>query len=304
MVLICLTGLSVGLPIAWISLAKFLVFLTALAYLLLRQTSRIEHSTPLRGWTGPAILTIVSAFALSLLWTDSSQDVALLAFAKHGRVLEILLLVVLIRTERDARAGITAFAAGQTFLLVSSWLLAAGLAVPWATSHMGTDLGRYVVFSTYLDQSIIFATSAAVMWHLRAEQFWPRWLSVLFALAALTNTTLLLGGRTGLVVALTVIALAVMWWMPRRLQLAAFLATPVLALAILYAGSNHVRERLSEIVQGSQGYATQSLANIRESSSGWRLLGTGLAPRPSRRSPRQAVAGPGRHGLCWWPTER
>lgn len=292
--LICLTGVSVGLPIAWISLAKFLVFLGALAYLVLnhgrkKSTSDLKHIR-----TTPAIFAIVLVFAVSLLWTSSDQEVALLAFSKHARILEILLLLVLTQTALEARIALKAFVAAQTFLLSSSWLMAAGVPIPWATSHMDGDVGRYVVFSTYLDQSIIFATSAAIVWHLRSEQLWPRWFSGVFALAALINVTFLLGGRTGFVVALTLVSLAVMWWMPKRWRLISLLVTPLVALALLYSGSAHVKARLGEIIQGSQAYANKSIGNIKESSSGWRLNAWHRSIQAIQERPLQG------HGVGSW----
>ena len=70
---------------------------------------------------------------------------------------------------------------------------------------------KYVVFSTYLDQSIMFAAAAAVFWHLRHEGLWPRWAGICAMLLALTNVLLLLEGRTGYLVALTTLSLGLMW---------------------------------------------------------------------------------------------
>ena len=249
---------------AWISLAKMLLFVFGLVYLIAAHFNKRVDSAFEKLWSPRIILGILCVFSLSLLWSVADREIALLALVKHSKLLEILLLISLIRSAHEARLAMTAFAAGQTLLLLSSWLMAVGVPIPWATSSGF----KYVVFSTYLDQSIIFATTAAVFWHLRSDHLWPRWLAALLAAAALINALLLLEGRTGYAVALTVLSLAVMWAMPKRLRLATLMATPIIVIFGLYLGSAQVQDRLSKVVHESQNYANQGGS---EGSSGWRL---------------------------------
>jgi O-antigen ligase len=252
---------------AWISLAKVLMFVSGLAYLIAGHFKNRSDAAFEKLWTPRLVLLILIAFALSLLWTVVDLEFALLAFVKHGKLMEILLLLSLIRTTREARIGITAFATGQVFLLLSSWLLVLGVPVPWSVDSIDT-VGKFAVFSTYLDQSIMFATVAAVFWHLRSEQLWPRLMGGLLAVVTLITTLLLLEGRSGYVVALAMVSLAAMWAMPKRWRLATLVVTPIIVLFGLYIGSSHVQERVSKILRESQTYARQG-ENI--SSSGWRL---------------------------------
>jgi len=255
LILIGLVAITASLPMAWISLAKVLLFVSSGVYLIAGHYNKRADTAFDRLWTAPVVLAILIAFSLSLLWTDASLETGLLAFVKHGKLLEILLLVSLIRTVHEARIGMTAFAIGQIFLLLSSWLLVMGIPLPWVTAHgMGSE---YVVFSSYLDQSIIFATTAAIFWHLRSDHLWRRWLGGLLAAAALINVLLLLEARTGYAVALTILSLSVMWAMPKRLRFAALISTPILVLFALYLGSPQVHDRLSKIIHESQTYATQ-----------------------------------------------
>jgi O-antigen ligase len=147
---------------------------------------------------------------------------------------------------------------------VSSWLLAAGLAVPWVTD----PIGDYVVFSSYLDQSIMLATTAAVVWQLRNDGLWPAWLAGVLSVAALADTLLLLDGRSGYAVAITMLTLAAVWAMPKRFRLATLIATPILVLGGLYIGSGHIQNRVALIIQESRAY-TQRVET--DTSSGWRL---------------------------------
>lgn len=266
LILVCLAAVSVSLPMAWISLAKVLLFVFGLMYLIGNQVKK--RSAPVfdeQLWTPRVILAILLAFSLSLFWTDVDTEFAWLTLVKHGKLLEVLLLISLIRTAREARIGVTAFAAGQAFVLLNSWLLAAGVPIPWVSN----PAAQYVVFAeSYLDQSIMFAASAAVFWQLRADRLWPRWLASLFAVAALLNVFLLLQGRTGYVVAMVVLSLAAMWAMPRRWRLPILIITPLLVLSGAYFGSHQAQQGLSRIITESQSYAKQPEIG---SSSGWRL---------------------------------
>ncbi len=273
LVLVCLVALSASLPMAWISIAKILLFIFSLWHLLAGLV-RNDSGPDLENLViSRIVLAILLAFSLSLMWTDADQKIALVSIVKHGKLLEILLLVSLIRTAQEARIGVMAFVIGQTFLLAGSWLLASGIHMPWVTAHgLGSE---YVVFSSYLDQSIIFATTAAIVWHLRSEHLWRPWLGGLLAAAALINVLLLLEARTGYAVALTVLSLSVMWAMPRRLRFTALITTPVLVLFVLSVGSSQVHDRLSKMIHESQIYAIQGEIEdssiTGENSSGIRL---------------------------------
>jgi O-antigen ligase len=264
LVVACLVAVSVSLPMAPISIAKLLLFVFALGYLRLAYW-RGETERSFAGlWTAPAILAICAAFTLSLLWTSASLTDALTILIKHLKLLEILLLAVLIRSARDTRLAITAFALGQAVYIASAWMLIMGLPLPWG------KLGErpYAVFSSYLDQSIIFASSAAVIWHLHALLRWPRWLAGVIAVAAFSVVLLFLEGRTGYLVALSMIALMILWMVPKKWRMAALLVVPTALLAGLFLGSATFHDRVSKVLGESQAYAQS--AQI-ETSSGWRL---------------------------------
>lgn len=264
--LVCLAALSVSLPMAWISLAKVLVFVTALVVLLGHVAGRRTDPQIRQLWTPWALAVLLLFSACSLWWTGADLASALESFIKHAKLLEVVLLVSLIRSVAEARMAITFFACGQAFVLLSSWLMFIGIAVPW---HANAPT-PYVVFSTYLDQSIMFATTASVFWYLRSDKLWPRWLGIVLAALALANTLLLLEGRSGYAVALTALALAAMWTMPPRLRLATLVITPVVLLLGLSLGSAQVQERVTKILRESQEYASGQTVQM-ESSSGWRL---------------------------------
>lgn len=264
LVVACLVAVSVSLPMAPISIAKLLLFVFALGYLGLTYW-RGEVDRSFAGlWTAPAVLLVCLTFSLSLLWTNASLADALIILIKHLKLLEILLLAVLIRSTRDARLAITAFALGQAVYIASAWLLVAGLPLPWG------KLGErpYAVFSSYLDQSIIFASSAAVIWHLHAELRWPRWLAGVIAAAAFSVVLLFLEGRTGYLVALSMIALMILWSVPKKWRLVALLVIPTAMMGGLFLGSSTFHGRVAKVLGEGQAYAEKSEI---ETSSGWRL---------------------------------
>jgi O-antigen ligase len=285
--LVCLVAVSVSLPIAWISLAKLLLFIVGLIYLMANPPGQRSDSALRELWMPKVVMAIMLMFAFSLLWTEVDLDAALSTLVKHSKLMTVLLLVCLIRNVQEARIAILAFVGGQTVLLLSSWLMAAGVPIPWAVP----TAGKYVIFSSYLDQSIIFATTAAVFWHLRSDRLWPQWLGGLLAAAAMVNTLLLLAGRTGYAVAVTLLSLCAMWAMPKRLRLTTLVVTPIIVLLGLYLGSSQVQERLSKVLDEGQRYEVQTQTG---SSSGWRLNAWTRSVQAIKESP---WAG---HGVGSW----
>ena len=269
-VLVCLVAFSVSLPIALVSIAKVLLFTIGLGFLVKGHFGKQADPALQASWTVRAVLICVFGFAVSLLWTDVSLKIAALSLVKHGTLLSTVILIFLIRSETEARRGIGAFVAGQTFLLLSSWLLVAGLHPPWVVDldSNGDPKGPYVVWSSYLDQSMIFATTAAVLFHIRRENMWPGWVGVLLSALALANVLFFLPGRTGYAIAIVIIALSIMWMMPSRWRLVTLIAVPIVSIAALSMGPAKVQERLSRIVTEGKNYAQQTQT---ESSSGWRL---------------------------------
>ena len=262
--IIIFIGVSVSLPIAWGSLAKILLFASGLFLLvsLSFRSSRIIWFS--NAWSPKIIWITLTVFSMSLFWTESLTSIGVWALVKHAKLLEVLLLVLLIQSVGDAKTGISALLLGQSFLLLSSWLLAFGVPIPWTLD----PAGKYVVFSSYLDQSIMFASMAAVAWHLRNEGLWPKCVSTLFTVAALINVFFLLEGRTGQVVGVVVFSLIVMWSVPKPYRFIAFGITSLLLSLVLYVYSLAFNTRLSGVVTESQQYAQKTDV---QTSAGWRL---------------------------------
>lgn len=262
--LIVFIGISISLPIAWISLAKVILLLCGLIYITENYFSAKKVFWLAGARTSKVIWATLALFSISLVWTESTLSFALLTLLKHAKLIEILLLLILIQTIRDAKIGVVSLMIGQSFLLISSWLLAAGMPVLWTPDSPG----KYVVFSSYLDQSIMFASMAAVAWHLRNEGLWPKWVSTLFTVAALANVFFLLEGRTGHVVGVVVLSLIVMWSVQKPYRFVSLGMTSIILSLTLYAYSLTFNTRLSGVVNESQQYAQKTDV---QTSVGWRL---------------------------------
>lgn len=272
---------SVGLSMALISIAKFLLFICGATALLWAHRTGGAGQRLARSLTPKVIMLILCVFAISLVWTDAPDVDALGSLAKYGKLLVIALLLALIRSKREALYALAAFALAQSFLLLSSWLLFAGVALPWATSNMAQNYSA--VFSSYLDQGIISAVFAAICWHFRGfmpGRFGPR-LAVFVAFMALFNVLFVLMGRSGHLVAIALVSLAIMWELPKRYRAVVLLLPFVLALG-LFASSDKVRERLTLVETEMQAYSPQTAA---VTSTGlrltfWRSAAHMIAERP------------------------
>ena len=247
-------------------MAKLLLVVCGLATLLfVRRMPAIDK--PLQGMRTPvAVLIAFFAFALSLFWTVAPPAEALGSLAKYGKLIMIILMLLLIRDRREAGYALGAFVAAQIFLLGSSWMLFAHVPVPWATSNWVQD---YSVFSSYLDQGIISAVFAAICWHFRAHAPGRFGLqaAVFLALAALANVFFVLNGRSGHVVAIALLSMAIMWELPKKYR-ATVVLLPFLLASVLFFSSTKVHDRLTLVQTEMQSYSSQAAPST---STGIRL---------------------------------
>ncbi|GAB4216534.1 MAG: hypothetical protein Fur007_16740 [Rhodoferax sp.] len=268
----CLAALATSLPMAWVSLAKTLVLLTALIGLGARAlrgtpTAAGSPSNWQRGlgelWT-PRVLTVaLLALAASSLYSDAPVEVMALAWVKHAKLLLILVMIFLLQRILEMRWALWFFCGGQIFFVLLAWAMVAGWTPPWASAHAGgLAASHHAVYSTYLDQSIILASAAAVLWHLRAQLGWARPLAMGAALLALADVLWVLQGRSGYAVALVLLALALAWALPPRWRWPAALALPVVMLTMLLTTSTTLGGRVLQVWTEARGYlSTQGTAS-------------------------------------------
>lgn len=278
---ICLAAASVGLSIAIISIAKLLLLLCVLATLLFAKGLSKDGAPLAKTFTLPAVLVVLLALVLSLSWTVAPLQEASGSLAKYGKLLLILAMMALIRDRREALCALAAFALAQLLVVLSSWMLFADMPVAWASSR--TTVSHYTVFSGYLDQGIMSAVFAALCWHLRhlvPGRFGPR-IAIAVAVLSLANVFFVMVGRSGQLVGVALLSLAIMWQLPKKYRIIVAVL-PFLLVAVLFASSPTMRERLTLVKTEVQGYSVRHDAST---SSGvrlafWRRAGQVIAQRP------------------------
>jgi O-antigen ligase len=262
-------GLCAFLPlsIAGISVFKLLVLLLALGVLLSALVQR--RSIPsLRSYCVLATLTLLSVMALSLGYTSATEREALEALAKYSKLLLVPAMILLLRSQNEALTALKIYTLTQSFVLLSSWLLFAGLKLPWSPDDRNA-IG--VVYSSYLDQAILTAGFAALVWHLRAE-FPGKWgakIAIVLALLAALNLVFVLQGRSGQVCLIAAIGVSAWWAVPRRLKILA-ITVPFLAFGLAAMLSSQFNQRYAAVVNEIKAYQIQS-QNYKDTSSGERL---------------------------------
>lgn len=253
--LVCFAAIAAALPIAFISSAKIFLVIYAVASMTRGWARRSESLPNWPGLTTPVILLILALMAASGVWSSGSTDDVLNAIVKHGKLILIPVLLYLIRSRREAVLALAFFGAGQVFILVSSWLMFAGVPVPWALSD---EAGKsYAVFSSYLDQSVMTAVLAAIGWHLRtlASARYRNFFAAIVCSSALVAVFFIFQGRTGHVVAIALLTLAVVWQLPKRFRLHVVFV-PIVLLIALGASSARVRTGLTEIIGSIATYSS------------------------------------------------
>ena len=270
---ICALAACVSLPIGFLSLAKFTLFIGTLIILLfsskpLASSAATVSSKPL---TAMLIFGILAAFAASMTWTSGSQIEASNSLSKYGKLLIIPIFCVLIRDRKEALYALACFCVAQLFLVVSAWMIFIELPVPWALSQ--SSLSQNVVFSSYLDESLMSAVFAAVSWHLRAlvPGKYGAYCAIAACLLAIGNVFFLLQGRSAHVVTILLLTLATTWQMPRRYR-AVVVVLPFFLVLILYLSSTKVQTRLNVLTKEVQAFSFKQGVKVESgNSSGIRL---------------------------------
>ena len=268
-VVLVFLALSVSLPIAFVSLAKLLLFFAGFYYLLAKHLSTSTNDTEPALASVSVILLCIAVWSISVWLTVADQDQALIAFVKHGKLLTIPILIYVVRTKQEAHYGIMALVLGQALVLMSSWLMALDIPLPWVMrpSGVGNVLTEFVPYAdSYLDQSIMLATTAGLLWHTSHDEKarWKRWL----AIAALLNVLLLMPGRTGYILAIAATCLMAFFEIPLRWRgQAAFLIPLTLSLGLFYS----VPQFQQRVALAAQEFTAYEKAPDNQTSIGARL---------------------------------
>ena len=287
-----LTAAMLPFSLAATNIAK--VFMLVFAVVALGQAAVRRESLPvfLRLRTPLVIGVMLALLALSLAYTSAPLNDALQGLNKYSKLLLLPMVLLLVRHRREAVIALGAYIVVETFVVLSSFMLSAGLILPWVIKPLYVRLHVATVFSSHLDQTIMTAGLAALAWHLRNEfpgRYGPR-LAVALVVLAIVNVLLLLPGRSAQVALLVAMSLALFWAAPGRLRPVAVLA-PLLLVAVVMTGSPHFRGRTTAVITESMAYTQGDRA---PTSSGTRL---NLWHRSLQAIQEKPLAG---HGVGSW----
>ena len=278
LMLVYFVSASVGLSMAWVSIGKFALFVSILSVMLWhllkwrgQSVSSTASSWNIPPHTARAVGLVLGTFSLSLFWTTAESAESLGSINKYGKLLTLLFLPLLLRNRQEVLQAITVFVIFQAVLAISSWLLFFGVPLPWATSRRA--LFEFSVFSTYLDQSVMSAVTAAVCWHLRhlAPTRFGKYIAIAIAAICISNVLFALIGRSGHLVAIVLLSLAIMWELPSRFRWL-LLILPVVLLTAAYNLSPKVQHRVKLVHDEVQAFSFQKGESVvTGTSSGIRL---------------------------------
>jgi len=275
-------ALAVSLPIALVSISKLLALVTAL--LILVVSRRDAHLLAVhRLWPMRLIGVAFLLFWISASWSTGATAEIVKSVSQHGNLLIIPILFYLVRSRKEAGIALSIYGAGQLFATLSTYALYLHIPLPWKL----TDAGQpYSAFSGYLDQPIMAAVFAAVSWHLR-ELFPQRGRSLYAGFSVLLSLGVVFFifiGRTGHLVALSLLTLAVLWAIPRRFR-PAIVLFPIMLSVLAFSFSPAVKDRFLTAKTEIQAAVERGNVTTDATSTGLRLNFWANSIRAIKESP-------------------
>lgn len=272
LMVLCFATISVSLGTAFSALGRLSLYLLALWLVI----SNLVSKEPKRFWPAASwsarwetwALMTVGYMALSVFWSNAEVTKAVLSWTRHARMLTIPLVWILLRNKIEFRLVLRVLVVTQLLVVASSWLLIWGINVPWATRFDAQT--TFAVFGSYLEQSIMGATLAFILWHQREWIFGAYGEPVAIAAALFTSVQVLgfLNGRSGYLVFAALASLAIIYQLPKNWRWAGILV-PFVTVAVLLASSKTARDRVMLVQQEVAGYSQRADINT---SSGERLI--------------------------------
>jgi O-antigen ligase len=249
---------SVSLGVAMVSIAKLLLLLAVFGQLIKDLKNRSFPS--LKSWPQLTwwMLAAMAWMSLSALWTEASSPEALAGWGRHSRILWFLAVFYVLRTPVLALLTLKWFVAGMVIMMLSSWALVIGLPVPWATAQDLPSMG--IVHGSTLEQPVLLTLLAVVLWFMRDH--WPqgvwRYLPIGILLLTVLNVFFVMTGRSGFLVMLLFITMAVWWQLPRKWRWLV-VALPFALTALMMQISPRFEAKTSQVISDVSIYRQGSI---------------------------------------------
>lgn len=298
----CALAVSVNFGVALVSLSKAALIigaclLLASAYLAGSNPSHQQKAIKIQAsiqhvWSLNSTKVIFACLfwmLASALWTISSTHDWVTSWIRHARFLIFPLMVFSLFNTNHILWTLRALVAGQTFIVISSWLLWLGVPHIMYNHLYPRDWG--IVINGHLEQPIMTSLMVVCVWFLKDELFpnlQRKWIYLLCAIG-IGNVFFIMNGRTGFLAMVIAMTCALYFWSRQNFKLKPIWITMVPILLILtlgifsprfYQRTLEVKHDLELYSQGndatSQGYRLdywlQSIKAIQQSP----LLGTGV----------------------------
>lgn len=263
-------AVAISFPVALISLSKLLLLLSGI-YILFIELKKANIKKTLYNISSGKLTSIHALIILSfiytltsLFWTSAPESSYIKSLLQHGNLLIIPLLALHIKTKEEAHSILRLFCIGQFFVVISSWLIFIELKPLWAIA----TVQKYAVFSSELDQSIMNALFAAILWHLRKELF-PNFAKYVFIPIFLSIVCVfyIFEGRTGHIVMFALISISFWWLIPKKLKIFGFVA-PIIFIFVLFFTSDVLQQRFEKVAPELERFSQHQDATT---STGTRL---------------------------------
>ena len=276
-VLLIFVAVAASLPMAWISLSKIALVAGSL------WTRWISYNTQTRKNTHFSINNIsllnkviyfsIAWILISTAWTPVDVDTAIYAFIKHAKILIIPLIVYISTSEKMGSKCLNYALYTQIGICIASWILAVKFSANQYLSGNFVSLNlsgqNFNIFSeSQLDQSIMFVVSASIIWHIRNTIPMSKWIIYTSVFLFLTNVQFLANSRTGYVLAIASITLAICYLPAFKFKWATLVMAPFLLISTLLLSSQQFSDRVNQVAHEVQ--STEQPENLK-TSSGWRL---------------------------------
>jgi O-antigen ligase len=262
-------GLCGFLPLsmAGISVFKLLVVLTGFVFLCIALIHRKRIDVLYTKPTSMGLAMLI-ALATSLIYSSVPLAEGLSVVTKYAKLLLIPIVALLINNRKQAITALGIYVSAQSFIVISSWLLFLNIPLIWVPDS-GKAVG--VMYSSYLDQALLTAGFAAIVWHLRHDfptKNGPTIAMLLSALAGL-NLLFVLTGRSGQICLIAAAAITAWWSLPKKMRLFA-LILPFAGFATAMLISPQLNQRYTMVLLEVAAYQSQS-EGYKDSSSGQRM---------------------------------
>ena len=253
LVSVCALAVCVSLGAALVSISKALVLTAVLGNLLIEWRNRTLHWPSSQPWTIHSICLALAWMMLTLLWTEANLSEAITAMLRHSRLLWLLAVFYLIKSKKESFIVLKYLVLGQLFVVVCSSLMWLGVPIPWAKSIYPPELG--ILFTSTLEQPIMSTLMLSIIWFYR-QKFINKWMQAIiwFAmLLTLSNVLLIMTGRTGYLVMLLFIFIALYFMLPQRFRLLSIILPIILGFTLI-AFPTRFQSRFQDVISDVQNY--------------------------------------------------